>query len=239
MARYGRYGHRVDLDTVPAELFMLIAPHLTENQHRLLTGACAKALGRGGGRRMARISGLSRPTVYRWARRSPAGSTTWAPTPAGWVLAPTTTPPHSRSPRCGAGGSRPAGCLPSGRVAAWCADPGGSNSYGVRLWKTELARFAADSGPAIRACHHGLPLPAWYLQVEQVGMSPCAAVGECSRRAAHQNHSLDGLRPTDVGGCVARPPARRERSAGHRAGGTTELTLKNRAFLTHARSAHA
>ena len=45
-------------------MYDLIAPHLTEKQRRLLAGAAAKALGRGGGARMARISGLSRPTVY-------------------------------------------------------------------------------------------------------------------------------------------------------------------------------
>jgi hypothetical protein len=54
----------VDVDTVLAELFELVAPHLTEKQRRLLAGAAARALGRGGGARMARISGLSRPTVY-------------------------------------------------------------------------------------------------------------------------------------------------------------------------------
>src|SRR5512132_626451 len=34
-----------------------------------------------------------------------------------------------------------------------CADAGGSNGYRVRAWKTELARFAADSGLAITVCH--------------------------------------------------------------------------------------
>jgi Rhodopirellula transposase DDE domain len=58
----------VDVDTVLAGLFELIAPHLTEKQRRLLAGAGARALGRGGGARMARISGLSRPTVYAGVR---------------------------------------------------------------------------------------------------------------------------------------------------------------------------
>ncbi len=44
--------------------YELIAPHLSEKQRRLLAGAAAKTLGRGGGARMAPISGLSRPTVY-------------------------------------------------------------------------------------------------------------------------------------------------------------------------------
>jgi hypothetical protein len=58
----------VDVDAVLGGLFELIAPHLTEKQRRLLAGAGARALGRGGGVRMARISGLSRPTVYTGVR---------------------------------------------------------------------------------------------------------------------------------------------------------------------------
>jgi hypothetical protein len=48
---------------VLAGLYELVAPHLTEKQRRLLAGAAARALGRGGGARMARLTGLSRPTV--------------------------------------------------------------------------------------------------------------------------------------------------------------------------------
>ena len=55
-----------------AELFELVAPHLTEKQRRLSAGAAARALGGGGGARMARISGLSRPTVYAGVRESDA-----------------------------------------------------------------------------------------------------------------------------------------------------------------------
>jgi hypothetical protein len=58
----------VDVDAVLGGLYELIAPHLTEKQRRLLAGAAARALGRGGGARMARISGLSRPTVYTGVR---------------------------------------------------------------------------------------------------------------------------------------------------------------------------
>ena len=54
----------MDVDTVLGGLYELVAPHLSEKQRRLLAGAAATALGRGGGARMARISGLSRPTVY-------------------------------------------------------------------------------------------------------------------------------------------------------------------------------
>jgi Rhodopirellula transposase DDE domain len=58
----------VDVDAVLGGLYELIAPHLTEKQRRLLAGAAARALGHGGGARMARVSGLSRPTVYAGVR---------------------------------------------------------------------------------------------------------------------------------------------------------------------------
>lgn len=34
-----------------------------------------------------------------------------------------------------------------------CADGGGSNGSRVRLWKVELAAFAAESGLTITVCH--------------------------------------------------------------------------------------
>jgi hypothetical protein len=34
-----------------------------------------------------------------------------------------------------------------------CADGGGSNGYRVRVWKIELARFAAETGLTITVCH--------------------------------------------------------------------------------------
>jgi hypothetical protein len=58
----------VDVDAVLAGLYELVAPHLTERQRRLLAGAGARALGRRGGVRMARLTGLSRPTVYAGVR---------------------------------------------------------------------------------------------------------------------------------------------------------------------------
>ena len=33
------------------------------------------------------------------------------------------------------------------------AEAGGSNGYRVRVWKTELARFAAETGLAVMVCH--------------------------------------------------------------------------------------
>lgn len=72
-----------------AELFELVAPHLTEKQRRLLAGAAARALGRGGGARMARISGLSRPTVYTGVRELDA-----PPDPGGRIRRPGGGPKH-------------------------------------------------------------------------------------------------------------------------------------------------
>jgi hypothetical protein len=57
----------VDLDEVLAATFSLVAPHLTERQHRLLFGATARALGYGGISRVARLAATSRPTVRRGA----------------------------------------------------------------------------------------------------------------------------------------------------------------------------
>jgi hypothetical protein len=73
----------VDVDAVLGGLYELIAPHLTEKQRRLLAGAAARALGRGGGARMARISRLSRPTVYAGVRELDA-----RPDPRGRVRRP-------------------------------------------------------------------------------------------------------------------------------------------------------
>jgi hypothetical protein len=53
----------VDTDTVLAATFTAILPHLNERQRRLLLGAAARALGRGGAGRVVQASGVSRPTV--------------------------------------------------------------------------------------------------------------------------------------------------------------------------------
>jgi Rhodopirellula transposase DDE domain len=55
----------VGLDQVPAAPFLLMAPHLTGRQRRLLFGAAARALGYGGVSRVARLAEASRPTVRR------------------------------------------------------------------------------------------------------------------------------------------------------------------------------
>jgi hypothetical protein len=73
----------MDVDAVLSGLYVLVAPHLTEKQHRLLAGAAARALGRGGGARMARLTGLSRPTVYAGVRELDA-----PPDPRGRIRRP-------------------------------------------------------------------------------------------------------------------------------------------------------
>jgi len=45
------------------------------------------------------------------------------------------------------------GAYPQARRLLICAGGGGSNSYRTRLWKTELARLAADTGLEITVCH--------------------------------------------------------------------------------------
>jgi transposase len=42
-----------------------------------------------------------------------------------------------------------------------CADAGGSNGYRVRLWKTELARFAAETGLQVTVCHYPPGTSKW------------------------------------------------------------------------------
>ena len=41
------------------------------------------------------------------------------------------------------------------------ADAGGSNGYRVRLWKTELAQLASDTGLAITVCHYPPGTSKW------------------------------------------------------------------------------
>jgi transposase len=57
-----------------AELFSFIAPHLDEKQRRLLAGALAHALGRGGSAFVTRASGMSRNTVIAGQKAVVAGT---------------------------------------------------------------------------------------------------------------------------------------------------------------------
>ncbi len=58
----------LDNDSVLAEKFATILPHLNERQRRLLVAAEARALGRGGITWVARASGISRPTIQTAVR---------------------------------------------------------------------------------------------------------------------------------------------------------------------------
>jgi len=44
-------------------------------------------------------------------------------------------------------------CYPDASRLLITADGGGSNGYRTRLWKTELAALAAQTGLAITVCH--------------------------------------------------------------------------------------
>ena len=64
------------------------------------------------------------------------------------------TPPRSRSRPSAPGGKGPAQpAYPDATRLLICADGGGSNGYRTRLWKTELARLAAETGLEITVCH--------------------------------------------------------------------------------------
>jgi hypothetical protein len=74
----------VDVDeTVLAAKFAAVMPHLDERQRRLLAGAEARALGRGGIRRVARAAGMREGTVSRGVAELDAGVA-----PSGRVRAP-------------------------------------------------------------------------------------------------------------------------------------------------------
>jgi Rhodopirellula transposase DDE domain len=55
----------VDVDALLAAKFQAVFPHLDERQRRLLAGAEARALGRGGVRVVARAAGMREGTVSR------------------------------------------------------------------------------------------------------------------------------------------------------------------------------
>jgi hypothetical protein len=65
----------MDADTALAEKLTAILPHLNEKQRRLLLAAEARSLGRGGIVRVARASGVSRPTITKAMRQLDATTT--------------------------------------------------------------------------------------------------------------------------------------------------------------------
>jgi len=58
----------MDADTVLSQKLAAVLPHLNEKQRRLLLAAEARSLGRGGISRVARVSGVSRPTIRKAIR---------------------------------------------------------------------------------------------------------------------------------------------------------------------------
>jgi len=63
-----------DSGEVLAAKFAVVLPHLDERQRRLLLGAEARSLGRGGIARVAAVAGVSRPTVTRGVAEVKAGA---------------------------------------------------------------------------------------------------------------------------------------------------------------------
>lgn len=63
-----------DSGEVLAAKFAVVLPHLDERQRRLLLGAEARSLGRGGIARVAAAAGVSRPTVTRGVAEAKAGA---------------------------------------------------------------------------------------------------------------------------------------------------------------------
>jgi hypothetical protein len=63
------------VDAVLARKLAAILPHLNEKQRRLMLGAEARALGRGGVTRVAQASGVSRPTIQKGMRELDGPST--------------------------------------------------------------------------------------------------------------------------------------------------------------------
>jgi len=56
------------------DFFLAVLPHLDERQRRLVVGAAAVMVGRGGKTRVAELSGVSRPTVAKGAAEIESGA---------------------------------------------------------------------------------------------------------------------------------------------------------------------
>jgi len=62
------------IEAVLAEVFAALRPHLNERQRRLVLGAAARALGRGGIRSVASVTGAAESTVSRGVRALESGA---------------------------------------------------------------------------------------------------------------------------------------------------------------------
>lgn len=63
-----------EIGAVLAEAFAALRPHLNERQRRLALGAAARALGRGGIRSVAGMTGAAESTVSRGVRELESGA---------------------------------------------------------------------------------------------------------------------------------------------------------------------
>src|SRR6266498_1970276 len=86
-----------------AAVFAVLSPHLDERQRRLLAGAQARALGRGGIAMVARASGMARSTIRIGANEIDQDPGLLQALDALWSRPPVATP----SRRCGGRASRP------------------------------------------------------------------------------------------------------------------------------------
>ena len=71
---YGAVDSAAVTETALAGFLETILPHLDERRRRLLVGATAVMLGRGGRTKVAELSGVSRPTVAKAPTRSRRGA---------------------------------------------------------------------------------------------------------------------------------------------------------------------
>jgi hypothetical protein len=117
----------VDTHTVLETAFSLVLPHLTERQRRLVLGAVARALGRGGVLRVAELAGSSRPTVRRGMAELDE-----PPDPAGRVRRPGGGPKRLRDTN-------------PGLLAALEALIDGDDPAGPLRWTSRSARQLADA----------------------------------------------------------------------------------------------
>jgi hypothetical protein len=120
----------VDTNTVLETAFSLVLPHLTERQRRLVLGAVARALGRGGVMRVAELAGSSRPTVRRGMAELDA-----PPDPGGRVRRPGGGPRRLRD-------TNP-GLLPA--LEAFIDGDGRADPASPLRWTSNSARELADA----------------------------------------------------------------------------------------------
>jgi hypothetical protein len=120
----------VDTHTVLETAFSLVLPHLTERQRRLVLGAVARGLGRGGVLRVAQLAGSSRPTVRRGMAELDE-----TPDPGGRVRRPGGGPKRLRD-------TNP-GLLPA--LEALIDDDGQADPASPLRWTSRSARELADA----------------------------------------------------------------------------------------------